>query len=115
MLPAGPILEKETSACRTTRLGVVVPYRDQTNLQPAYRQHTVPCKGEVGDLWVLTPLGEGDQDPSIQGLASLWFCTRADDSEEPAVWARVQFDGVAICKMPQIKDPPQDRPILDRG
>ncbi|MFE0463738.1 hypothetical protein ACFW1A_31245 [Kitasatospora sp. NPDC058965] len=89
-------------------------YRDQTNIQPAFKQLTVPCDGEVGDLWVLTPLDEGRPDPSDQGEASLWFCTRAADGERPAVWARVQFDGVAICKHP-IPDPPQDRPVLTRG
>jgi hypothetical protein len=91
-----------------------VAYRDQTNIKPAYKQLRVPCDGEVGDLWVLTPLDEGEPDGSPQGRASLWFCTRAADQERPAVWARVQFDGVATCADP-LPDPPQDHPVLNRG
>jgi hypothetical protein len=91
-----------------------VAYRDQINIEPAFKQSTVPCEGEVGDLLVLTPLAKGEPDPSPQGLASLWFCIEAAEQERPAVWARVQFDGVARCG-PPIPDPPQTRPTLRRG
>ena len=89
-------------------------YRDQVNIEPAFKQSTVPCAGEAGDLLVLTRLDKGEPDPSKQGLASLWFCTESADGERPAVWARVQFDGVASCDAP-IPDPPQGRPRLVRG
>jgi hypothetical protein len=95
-------------------LGETVAYRDQVNIEPAFKQSKVPCDGEVGDLLVLTPLEKGEPDRSPQGLASLWFCVRAADGERRAVWARVQFDGVAECDAP-IPDPPQDRPPLERG
>lgn len=86
-------------------------YRDQVNIEPAFRQSFVPCEGEAGDLLVLTPLAEGEPDPSPQGLASLWFCVKTADGEGPAVWARVQFDGVATCGAP-VPNPPQGRPRL---
>lgn len=87
---------------------------DQINFKPWFKQHTVPCEGEVGDILVLTPLGEGARDPEPQGSASVWFCIKAGaDKGHPAVWARVQFDGVAICKSP-VQKPPQARPTLNR-
>ena len=88
--------------------------RDQVNIEPVFKQSTVPCDGDVGDLLVLTRLGQGERDPSAQGLASLWFCIKAADGEQDAVWARVQFDGVASCGKP-IPDPPQNHPKLERG
>ncbi|MFJ9369416.1 hypothetical protein ACIRRA_34035 [Nocardia sp. NPDC101769] len=88
--------------------------RDEINIQPNYKQSTLPCEGNVGDLLVLTPLGAEELDHSTQGLASLWFCIRAGDGKHQAVWARVQFDGVASCDAP-IPDPPQNRPPLKRG
>jgi hypothetical protein len=91
-----------------------VAYRDEINIQPAFKQSSVPCEGEVGDLLVLTRLAEGERDPSAQGMASLWFCIKAADGEQHAVWARVQFDGVASCGKP-IPDPPQNHPTLQRG
>ncbi|CAN5535659.1 hypothetical protein BH10PSE7_BH10PSE7_03310 [soil metagenome] len=92
------------------------PY-ERINLKPSFEQVKVPCDGEAGDLIVLTPLKQGQRDPSAQGLASLWFCTKAADHNEnvPAIWARVQFDGIATCKVPQLPDPPQNRPTLTRG
>jgi hypothetical protein len=89
-------------------------YRDQINIEPAYKQSKVPCEGQAGDLLVLTPLADGESDVSTQGLASLWFCTKSSEGERPAVWARVQFDGVANCAKP-VPDPPQARPVLQRG
>jgi len=91
-----------------------VANRDQINIQPAFKQLTMPCEGEAGDLLVLTPLADGERDPSKQGLASLWFCVRSGDRERDAVWARVQFDGVASCGH-LIPDPPQNHPTLQRG
>ena len=87
---------------------------DQINFKPAFETNTVPCEGEVGDLLVLSPLKDGEPDPTNQGLASVWFCIKAGNAERPAVWARVQFDGVASCGFP-IADPPQSRPTLRRG
>jgi len=87
---------------------------DQINFKPWFDQHTVPCEGEVGDILVLTPLREGQADPEAQGLARVWFCIKARLGERPAVWARVQFDGVATCLAP-LPMPPQTRPTLVRG
>ena len=87
---------------------------DQINFKPSFEQLTVPCDGEVGDLHILTPLKEGDSDSSPQGLASVWFCIKAGKGERPAIWARVQFDGVATCAAP-VPLPPQGRPTLRRG
>ena len=85
---------------------------DQINLKPQFEQTSLPCKGEVGDLLVLTRLKEGDPDPSAQGLASLWFCTKSGTTaERPAIWARVQFDGIATCRKP-VPTPPQNHPTL---
>ena len=90
--------------------------REQINIKPIFRGISVPCEGEAGDLLVLTPLEEGERDGSAQGLASLWFCTKSSNEaeQEPAVWARVQFDGIATCDNP-VPDPPQNRPTLIRG
>jgi hypothetical protein len=68
----------------------------------------------VGDLLVLSNLKEGESDPSAQGLASLWFCTKSGNQERPAIWARVQFDGIATCDAP-VPDPLQTHPRLKRG
>lgn len=93
-----------------------MPVEKQINLRPAFETNQVPCDGEVGDLFVMTPVPEGKRDASPQGLGSLWFCTKGsfDPEGEPAVWARVQFDGVASCKK-TVPDPPQNRPNLIRG
>ncbi len=88
---------------------------DQNNFKPWFEQQTVPCEGEVGDILVLTPLTEGQPDPELQGSASVWFCIKAKLGERPAVWARVQFDGVATCEEPPLPIPPQSRPTLRRG
>lgn len=87
---------------------------DQTNFKPAFEHSTVPCDGDVGDLYVLTPLAEGAPDNSQQGVASLWFCIKAGRGERPAIWARVAFDGVATCAV-AVPLPPQNRPTLVRG
>ena len=86
---------------------------EQINIRPVFEQLTVPCDGEAGDLLVLTRLKAGERDSSPQGLASLWFCTKASEGERPAIWARVQFDGIATCQAP-IPTPPQNRPTLPR-
>lgn len=87
---------------------------DQINVKPNFEQQAVPCDGEVGDLLVLSPLKEGEPDNSVQGLVSMWLCIKAGQDRRPAVWARVQFDGIATCEAP-IPDPPQNRPTLQRG
>ena len=89
---------------------------ERINLRPNFREEQVPCKGNVGDLIILTPLDEGERDGMPVGVASLWVCTKAnwDPEGEPAVWARVQFDGIASCGNP-IQTPPQDLPTLYRG
>ncbi len=87
---------------------------DQTNVKPWFEQNTVPCEGEVGDILVPTPLAEGEFDREAQGSASVWFCINANEGERPAVWARVQFDGVATCEVP-LPLPPQTHPTLRRG
>jgi hypothetical protein len=85
---------------------------DQINLKPQFQLTTVPCEGEAGDLLVLSPLKEGEPDPSAQGLASLWFCTKSGTTaERPAIWARVQFDGIATCRA-RVPTPPQNLPTL---
>ncbi|MYY07788.1 hypothetical protein GT204_02475 [Streptomyces sp. SID4919] len=96
--------------------GEAVSAGEQFNIEPQFQRTTVPCEGTAGDLLVLTPLAEGEYDPSPQGLASLWLCTRSSNEGDqvPAVWARVQFDGVASCDRP-VPDPPQDRPPLGKG
>ena len=87
---------------------------DQINFRPWFEQDTVPCEGEVGDILVVTPLKEGVADPEKQGSASVWFCVKAGSGEPPAVWARVQFDGVATCKTGNLPTPPKSRPTLKR-
>jgi len=85
---------------------------DQINLKPHFQQQTPPCEGEAGDLLVITPLKEGEQDASPQGLASLWFCIKTGNTKErPATWARVQFDGIATCRA-LVAEPPQNHPTL---
>jgi hypothetical protein len=86
---------------------------DQINLRPTFKQTTVPCEGEVGDLFVQTPLQEGEHDHSDQGVASLWFCTKAGRGERPAVWKRVLFEGTGSCESP-VPLPP-DVPKLEHG
>ena len=92
---------------------------DQFNLRPHYKDEgpTLPCDGEVGDLFVFTPLDEGEPDPSLVGLASLWFCSRAMDQIEgrPAIWSRVKFDGIATCELLHLFTPFQDLPTLGEG
>jgi hypothetical protein len=88
---------------------------DQINFKPSFEQQTVPCEGDVGDLFVMTRLKEGEPDNEPQGVASLWFCIKEGRSaERPAIWARVQFDGIATCAAP-VPQPPQNRPTLTRG
>lgn len=90
---------------------------EQFHIEPVFEATQVPCHGRCGDLIVLSPLRQGERDPSAQGLGSLWFCTRSfdDAKQQPAVWARVQFDGIATCQMAPLPEPPQDRPPLRRG
>jgi hypothetical protein len=87
---------------------------EQLNLKPHFSQTSPPCEGEVGDLIVLTPLREGEPDGSPQGVASLWLCIKASHEERRAVWARVQFDGIATCVV-TVPEPPQTHPTLQRG
>ena len=83
---------------------------EHINLRPQFQQTSLPCDGEVGDLLVLTPLKEeGEPDFSTDGRASLWFCTRSGIGEQPAIWARVQFDAIATCKAP-VPSLPQGHP-----
>jgi hypothetical protein len=82
---------------------------DQLNIEPAFTQSTVPCEGEAGDLFVMTPVVKGDVDGSFQGLASLWFCTKSAENERPTEWKRVQFDTAATCRTP-VPNPPQNTP-----
>ena len=73
---------------------------DQINFKPHFKKDgpTLPCEGEVGDLFVFTPLDEGEQDPTPKGRASLWFCIkRAERDGRNAIWARVHFDGTWTC------------------
>lgn len=92
---------------------------DQINIRPHFKKEgdKLPCEAAVGDLYVFTPLNDGDPDPTPQGLASMWFCTKGSDvggENRPAIWARLQFDGVITCALPPPK-PPQSRPILKEG
>jgi hypothetical protein len=86
---------------------------DQINIKPQFKSKTVPCEGEAGDLLVLSPLAEGDVDPTPQGLTTLWFCIKSANPVEQrkAVWARVKFDGFATCDTPVLPDPPILDPI----
>jgi hypothetical protein len=87
---------------------------DQINFEPLFEQQSVPCEGEVGDIVVITLLKDHQPDPEAQGSASVWFCIKANVGERHAVWARVQFDGVATCDV-KLPTPPQTRPTLKRG
>jgi len=90
---------------------------DQINLRPHFKKegNTLPCEGQVGDLFVFTPLDEGERDPTPQGLASLWFCTKAAEGDgRNAIWARVQFDGITTCAV-RPPTPPQAHPQLKEG
>ena len=89
---------------------------EQVNVGPHFTETQLPCDGMVGDLLVLSPLKEGERDPSPQGLATVWVCIKSAPGAErdAAVWARVQFDGVASCGRP-VPAPPQGRPDLVRG
>ena len=91
---------------------------DQINLRPHFRDEEegrLPCEGEVGDLYVLTPLHDGEPDPSPQGLASLWFCVKKPERDSgPAIWARVRFDGFATCDW-RPPNPSQMLPELKEG
>jgi hypothetical protein len=87
---------------------------DQINLKPHFKKEhpimngrpTLPCEGEAGDLFVFTPLDEGERDPTPKGLASLWFCIKgAEGDGRNAVWARVNFDGTTTCATPPPKPP----------
>lgn len=83
---------------------------DQINLRPHFRKEgkTLPCEGEVGDLFVFTPLDEGEKDPTTTGSASLWFCIKGSLGEgNNAVWARVQFDGIWTCTSGGPPNPPK--------
>lgn len=90
---------------------------DQINIKPHFKKEgsTLPCEGEVGDLFVFTPLDEGERDPERQGSASLWFCTKgAEGDGRNAIWKRVQFDDTRTCAVPPLK-PPQNTPELREG
>ncbi len=86
---------------------------DQINIKPQFRSKTVPCEGEAGDLLVLSPLSEGEQDPTSQGLTTLWFCIKSANLPEQrnAVWARVKFDGFATCATSVLPNPPTLDPL----
>lgn len=81
---------------------------NQINIEPAFKQSTVPCEGEVGDLFVMTRFAK-DEDDTPTGQATLWFCTKAAVGERHAVWAEVSFDGIARCDSP-VPDPNVNRP-----
>jgi len=88
---------------------------EQISFKPHFKKEgvTLPCDGNVGDIYVFTPLDEGEKDTSAEGVASVWFCIKAADTDgRNAVWARVHFDGVITCAVrppkppqyPQLKD-----------
>jgi hypothetical protein len=89
---------------------------ERINIRPTFRTSQLPCDGNVGDLLVLSPLNEGERDPETQGSASVWVCIKANwpPENENAVWARIQFDGIAQCGTPTPL-PPQNRPHLRSG
>ncbi len=90
---------------------------DQINLKPHFKKEgaTLPCEGEAGDLFVFTHLDEGERDPTPQGLASLWFCTKgAEGDGRNAIWKRVSFDDKTTCAVSPPK-PPQNTPELKEG
>lgn len=86
------------------------------NIEPNFKQNTLPCDGKVGDLLILTELPENKFDKEVDGAASLWICIKASWPPEglTAVWARAAFDGVASCERP-VPPPPQNHPKLTRG
>lgn len=85
----------------------------QINLTPLFNQPNLPCEGEAGDLLVISPLKQDEEDKSEQGVASLWFCIRSQSKERgPAVWARVAFNGIATCSNGPVPLPPQNLPPL---
>jgi len=93
---------------------------DQINFKPHFGKDkneglTLPCEGEVGDIYVFSPLGEGEKDPTPQGLASIWFCVkRAESDGRNAIWARVKFDGILTCGV-KPPPPPANLPVLKEG
>jgi hypothetical protein len=102
-----------TGSSGTDRGGVFASARAaQVHLRPLFETTQLPCDGQPGDLLAISPLRDGEPDGSAQGVASLWFCTRARDRERAATWARVAFDGIATCEQPTIPNPPQNRPTL---
>jgi hypothetical protein len=92
----------------------MVAIDNEVNFRPTFETNKVPCEGEVGDMVVLTALKEGAADPEKDGSASVWFCIKAGRGERPAVWACVQFLGIATCDIP-LRKPPQDHEVLKRG
>ncbi len=84
----------------------------QVNLGPLFQLPQLPCEGKAGDLLAVSPLTPDEEDPSPQGVASLWFCTKAQTKESPAVWARVAFNGIATCDLGLVPTPPGDLPFL---
>ena len=93
----------------------LVSIGDQNNFRPWFEQPTVPCEGAVGDILVLTPLRDGQPDPTAQGQASVWFCVKASDERgQRAVWAHVLFDGVATCATGPVPLPTQLLPTDTR-
>jgi hypothetical protein len=91
------------------------PY-NRLNDRPNFKQSGLPCDGKVGDVVIITPLDEPEHDKSKDGVASVWICIKASwgPENEHAVWARVQFDGVATCGRP-VALPPQNHVSLFSG
>jgi hypothetical protein len=99
---------------------------DQINFKPHFKKDlirqgaealgpTLPCEGEVGDLFVFKPLDEGEPDSTPLGRASLWFCTKgAEGDGRHAIWQRVQFDTHTTCAVSP-PNPPQNHPKLKDG
>jgi hypothetical protein len=94
---------------------------DQINLKPHFEEERgreglpllkLPCEGEAGDLFVFSRLREDQPDPSAQGVAELWFCTKSSQSDgRHAVWKRVSFDGMSRCDdVVDLPLPPQNTP-----
>jgi hypothetical protein len=97
---------------------------DQINLKPHFEEERgreglplqrLPCEAEAGDLFVFTPLRGDQPDPSAQGYAQLWFCTKSSQSDgRHAVWKRVSFDRWDMCDA-DIPLPPQNTPRPPQG
>lgn len=87
---------------------------EQTNFRPLYKTAALPCEGQVGDMIVISRLDEGEFDPSDTGLGQVWFCTRASNPDQRALWCRVAFEGKASCEIPYLKEPPPI-PTLEGG